>query len=489
MRKNIFFTGVYLCALMLGVASCSNDDDADNWLTPDGKAIIKASVENSTVGGDGYAALDGVIHKWVAGNEIAVKVDGNAAENLQLNSDGTAASTKFGGVITPTGGDKMYAYYPAAAATADSSGRWVIVIGGYFEMESIEVATDLSTQTGKLEDAADNIVMFAEAPYSATPSFSFKNKVSILKLNMEVPADIAATDELYVKVIGACSIGTLTTDGKWIHTALEVIDVTDATITQDNKISAYVIVLPGSKLKNIRILVGGKCNDGTYKDYITEAYTQDTTVEENSMVTVSQALVSPKENYKASYTKEDFYQWDAYAPYDSGDTGHWGAGNESYNDTSFSYPIDWTRPDYATNQWTRNCPTFQQMCKMLYNGVKWVSGKPYTIDGKTCNTGIQMKKLVYCDISNLENSVELNTTIEDANYNGQYFFLPAAGSYGYDGNSQVGIMGVYWLSTPEDKDIVNFLIFGDIFYEDEYRRTASIAITDRYNSCLPLLVE
>src|SRR5574344_136221 len=450
MKMTKFFMGVSFCALALAAVGCSSDSDLpDGDKTADGKMIINATAGLGSIGGSNTrVAIVGTSPKWVAKDIIGVKVDAETTvAELTLNSgEGTQKGT-FTGTISESG-TKMYAYYPKSAATA---------------------AIDLTSELGTVEEAAKTSVMFATADYSATPSFNFENKTSILKLNMDVPTGFITSGALTATVNGAYSKGTLGTDGSWSNTEAAdiVVKGTDAVTVSENKIISYVVVIPGSYAKDLSITV----SDGT-NSYKTTAYTNaDAKIKSNQIITIGKTLEKVAVgNFKTAYTKADFYQWDAYSHYVSGtysnsNNDNWVAGNEQYH---------WGTGVTAQKS-CKDCPTANQIMDYLNADHFWDDGHEgsgrmtYTLekDGTPTeyHTGMWFKKGTATNGSittiNTNNHAPKEWTNDAAiRTSGYYFFLPAAGVFnGYSVNGQ-GYYGYYWSSTPDiDSDLAFYLYF------------------------------
>lgn len=464
MKMTKFFMGVSFCALALAAVGCSSDSDLpDGDKTADGKMIINATAGLGSIGGSNTrVAIVGTSPKWVAKDIIGVKVDAETTvAELTLNSgEGTQKGT-FTGTISESG-TKMYAYYPKSAATA---------------------AIDLTSQLGTLEEAAKTSVMFATADYSATPSFNFENKTSILKLNMDVPTDFITNGDLTATVEGAYSKGTLGTDGSWSNTEAAdiVVSGTGAVTVSDGKIISYVVVIPGSDVKNLSFTV----SDGTNR-YNTTAYISDAKIENNKIITIGRTLKKV-----AAYTKEDYFQWDAYSHYVSGtnstNNNNWVAGNEQYH-----YGTDVT-----AQQSCKDCPTANQIMDYLNADHFWDDGHPgpgrmtYTVEKNgiltVYHTGMWFKKGVATPgsttVINTDNHAPKDWTNDAAiRTSGYYFFLPAAGFFYGSSVNDLGDYGLYWSSTPDiDSDIAYLLGFNSGY--------AGLGYNNRYFGFLPWVAE
>lgn len=464
MKMTKFFMGVSFCALALAAVGCSSDSDLpDGDKTADGKMIINATAGLGSIGGSNTrVAIVGTSPKWVAKDIIGVKVDAETTvAELTLNSgEGTQKGT-FTGTISESG-TKMYAYYPKSAATA---------------------AIDLTSQLGTLEEAAKTSVMFATADYNATPSFNFDNKTSILKLNMAVPTGFKTSGALTATVEGAYSKGTLGTDGSWSNTEAAdiVVKGTDAVTVSENKIISYVVVIPGSYAKDLSITV----SDGT-NSYKTTAYTNaDAKIKSNQIITIGRTLKN------AAYTKEDYFQWDAYSHYVSGtnstNNNNWVAGNEQYH-----YGTDVT-----AQQSCKDCPTANQIMDYLNADHFWDDGHPgpgrmtYTVEKNgiltVYHTGMWFKKGVATPgsttVINTDNHAPKDWTNDAAiRTSGYYFFLPAAGFFYGSSVYFQGDVGYYWSSTPDiDSGRAYRLLFNSGY--------ASLDFNYRYFGFLPWVAE
>ena len=144
----------------------------------------------------------------------------------------------------------------------------------------------------------------------------------------------------------------------------------------------------------------------------------------------------------------DYYQWDAYEPYNVvKKNGPWGVGSAGYN-TGMT-------PSQSCKEYLGvQVASYDEMKVYVGNGVYYDNGEEtpyqqtYTIDGTTYHKGLWVKKWEYCD----QNLSGLSTTPTAGRPNSteieKYFFLPVSGRYGYDGYEDVDVAGYYWLSTP-----------------------------------------
>ena len=151
-------------------------------------------------------------------------------------------------------------------------------------------------------------------------------------------------------------------------------------------------------------------------------------------------------NYKESYTKSDYYQWDAYAPYNLEDYNEdFGHGLSGYNRTTGT-----------ATQSCKDAPTNDEIQMYLGAGVYWVEDGPaYKLpDGKTYRIGLMLKKKA--NIEEFEEGTatkKLNVTPTTGKsyetLKNDYFFLPAAGGCDIEEARYYdeGERGTFWLST------------------------------------------
>jgi hypothetical protein len=331
----------------------------------------------------------------------------------------------------------MYFYYPYSVAETGKA--------------------DLTNQDG---NNTKEMVMFGTCDYSTNPNIKFENRTAILKLNIPIPEGITFVKdtELYVKVIGAYSKGNLNKAGNWLYSSPSVINVRNAKITSDNRVSAYVVILPGSYASNLRIHVGGKVSDTEYKNFVTDVYTSKTaTIKAGQIITVNKSTNVPVSNYTTEAKGMDlFYMWDADQPNSAG-TASTTAITSSDNATNMN----------VTNDWLKACPTYEQTSILLGNGVFNVKtdtedtgsevNMPYgnpTQTWKTHYSGIWLKKFVYCDNTKRASSVTPLSVMPDLG-NGQYFFLPARGEFIGSKISYIGVRLKYWICNAPKGDAAN----------------------------------
>ena len=157
--------------------------------------------------------------------------------------------------------------------------------------------------------------------------------------------------------------------------------------------------------------------------------------------------VTLKESYKKSFTTGDYYWWDAYEPYKTGDTT-FSPGNHGYNPTKGN-------ASYSC----ANCLTKQELRNYLSANLYWDDGielagsttPSYVLpDGNTYHTGLWLKKGASTGSSTVETAYPTAVTAAIRN-SGDYFFLPAAGSYKnwYGTVYNPGTEGYYWLKEPD----------------------------------------
>jgi hypothetical protein len=225
--------------------------------------------------------------------------------------------------------------------------------------------------------------------------------------------------------------------------------------------------------------------------------------------------VTLKESYKKTFTISDYYQWDAYSHYVSGNytpsTTYFKAGKEGYNPS----PKTTNTPELnSALQSCKDCPTGKELYAYLLAGAYiddgsaiLISGSTYsyppayTINGTTYNnynqsthtlvsgsTGLGLwlpknsyiKSTLYTKVSGLTagqgvesytgavaqnsnmlsyggtvNTAALATSIRNS---GNYFYLPAAGYY--NGSlSYTGTYGGYWASSTSGSSVAYDLFF------------------------------
>ena len=160
--------------------------------------------------------------------------------------------------------------------------------------------------------------------------------------------------------------------------------------------------------------------------------------------------VTLKESYKKSFTTGDYYWWDAYKPFDTGNTT-FDPNNHGYNPTNGN-------ASYSC----ANCPTKQEAMNYLVvdlsAAVYWDNGATiagsttpsYTLpDGNTYHTGLWLKKGASTGSSTTVNVYPQQTVTADIRNSVNYFFLPAAGRYTSSSLQEAGTLGYYWLKTPD----------------------------------------
>lgn len=427
MKMQKYLVGAFVCAMACAATSCSSED-SENGINANGKLVINAT---ATAEPTSRVLLDGVTPNWEASDQIAVKVDADATvNNLTLSQGGGSQDGTFGGTITPTSGTKMYAFYPAAAATA----------------------TDLTTQTATLAAASKNLVMFASADFSTTPAFAFTNKVSVFKLNLTAPDGITTTDQVTSVIIdGAYSKGTLGTDGTWGSLTVNPIELTGVEVS-GGKITGYAVVIPGSPIKDLYFTVSTKI--GTYK---TAAYTNTGNIPANALKTINGKTLTLT-NVKSIYRfPQDYYEWDAYEPYGTG-SNNFSAGNYGHN------PI---ATGTATHSF-RNCISALQAQAYCDAPHYWDDGhtgygqQTYQVYANgvsqgTYHTGVWFKKGVTPTQSTSIKVVGTHynysdwTTDAEIRTSGNYFFVPAMG-FGTDSDyySSPGVTATLPTKEPID---------------------------------------
>ena len=483
MKKKLFKTRLLsfaaFCGLTLALASCANEDVAQNLNNTDndknlttftaGDPSTRTSMES-----------DGKFF-WEAGDKIWVK-DDNGTWNASSNSPTSkTAYFKFKVPGTYTAHMSYKVYYPGKNGNQDQ----VTISANQSQSEPNTTAhfgvsgdCGMATATRITGERNFNFTLDHKAAYLLLlprTSNTILQNCYLTKVEVSSDNDITSTYTLDPVTGNLTGTGTgkqivLTTKGS--GTYANGFPLTN-TATSAATNGSYVVIKPGTHTLKIRYWVKDIATnvEGTITKILSSA-----TYDQNKYYNITANL-----NVK-NYDGDHYYVWDAQEQYWKGYewTKHLpgNTGQPTVNNTSSpNYPqnnsdnryYNESYPGYGiSNPAIHSCkdlPNVNEMSWYAKEGEpRWDADEIWTTMGHFCKGGMWFKKKAYISGYNANTAVDGNdwrtatpsiqnwsvsTTPPSATEASNYFYLPALGYYYYGMLIGVNNEGYYWSSSAE----------------------------------------
>ena len=491
MKRHSFITRLaslaVVCGLTLAFASCANDDLAQNGKTStDDKGLTAFSTgepaTRTTMEADGK-------FYWEAGDKIWVKDDsGNWKQSSNSPTDKTA-SFKFLMPGKYTAKSSYEVYYPGKNGSQDK----VTISNKQKQTEPNTTAhfgasgdCGIAKATRNATSHEFEFALDHKAAYLVFKPYTSNDVLKYCYLTkIEVTSDNDITDTYTLDPTADTGAGALTGTGNGKQIVLETkgsgtyangfpLTNTSANLTTNG---AYMIIKPGTHTLKIRYWVRDK--DTGIEGTITKLIPSHTFAK-NEYVNMEADLQIK------NYDGDKYYMWDAQQQYWygyewtkhlSGNTGQPTlAGKISSNyahnnsDANHRYYHEISSPPFNATQSCAALPNINEMSwYAMYGDPRWDGDELWTTMGHLYKGGMWFKKKSVLQAEghyNTEKSADgvtdIRTTYKSYLNNkssiitsgppsaadaGNYFYLPALGSYGSGKLYNVGYYCTYWSSS------------------------------------------
>ena len=476
-----------VCGLTLAFASCANDDLAQNGKpSTDDKGLTAFSTgepaTRTTMEADGK-------FYWEAGDKIWVKDDSGNWKQSSNSPTGKTASFKFLMPGKYTAKSSYEVYYPGKNGSQDK----VTISNKQKQTEpnttahfgisgdcGIAKATRNAT-SHEFEFALDHKAAYLVfKPYTSNDVLKY---CYLTKIEVTSDNDIASTSTYTLDPTADTGAGALTGTGNGKQIVLETkgsgaytngfpLTNTSANLTTNG---AYMVIKPGTHTLRIRYWV---------KDVATHVEGTITKIIPSHTFAKNEYVNMEADLQIKNYDGDHYYMWDAQQQYWYGYewTKHLpgNTGQPTLNNTSSpNYPQSSTD---ANHRWyhegggsgrfdaTQSCATLPNVNEMTwyakYGDPRWDADELWTTMGHLYKGGMWFKKKANISGFNpntAEDGTDWRTngnghswsvshTLPSAADAGNYFYLPALGTYDSGRLNYVGSWAIYWSSSayPEN---------------------------------------
>ena len=488
MKKNLFKTGllsfVAFCGLALAFASCANEDVAQSTA---GTETENDKNLTTFVAGDEAKTRTSMDYTtgnffWEAGDKIYVKDDNGTWQVSNNAPTGKEASFKFKVPGKFTKGNTYKVYYPGKNGNQDQ------VTIPVAQTQTTPNTTDhfgVSGDCGTADASWSNTkngFAFALDHQAAILVFQPYTSNTVLKdcylTKVEVSSDNDITHTYTLNSTTGELTGTgsgkqviLTTKGSGAYANGFPLNTTSASVTANG---AYMVIKPGTHTLRVRYWVKDVATnvEGTITKLLpSTTYAKNTYYDMTANLNVT------------NYDGDKYYQWDALQNYWAGH--EWNSANP-WQPTLTTQPANPNYPKINTDsRWynegggsgrfdaTQSCATLPNAnelswyCK--YGDPRWDADELWTTMGHLYKGGMWFKKKSvllaehhYDTEKSADGTTDLRTTWKGYNNSsssinnsglpsaadaGNYFYLPALGSYSLGQLLNVGGSGCYWSSS------------------------------------------
>ena len=465
-----------VCGLTLAFASCANDDLAQNGKTStDDKGLTAFSTgepaTRTTMEADGK-------FYWEAGDKIWVKDDsGNWKQSSNSPTDKTA-SFKFLMPGKYTAKSSYEVYYPGKNGSQDK----VTISNKQKQTEpnttahfgisgdcGIAKATRNAT-SHEFEFALDHKAAYLVfKPYTSNDVLKY---CYLTKIEVTSDNDIASTSTYTLDPTADTGAGALTGTGNGKQIVLETkgsgayangfpLTNTSASLTTNG---AYMVIKPGTHTLRIRYWV---------KDVATQIEGTITKIIPSHTFAKNEYVNMEADLQIKNYDGDHYYQWDAQQQYWygyewtknlPGNTGQPTLdGKSSSNYAKNNTDLRYFHEGSGAFQATYSCATLPNVNEMTWYAAsdpRWDGDELWTTMGHLHKKGMWFKKKSQISGYNPNTAYDgidwrttgsgkswsVSNTLPSAADAGNYFYLPALGTYG-GGSYHIGNFGYYWSSS------------------------------------------
>ena len=486
MKRHSFITRLasfaVVCGLTLALASCANDDLAQNGkTTTDDKGLTAFSTGEPATRTTMEA--DGTFY-WEAGDKIWVKDDSGNWKQSSNSPTGKTASFKFLMPGKYTAKSSYEVYYPGKNGNQDQ----VTISANQTQTEpnttahfgasgdcGIAKATRNAT-SHEFEFALDHKAAYLVfKPYTSNDVLKY---CYLTKIEVTSDNDIASTSTYTLDPTADTGAGALTGTGNGKQIVLETkgsgaytngfpLTNTSASLTTNG---AYMVIKPGTHTLRIRYWV---------KDVATQIEGTITKIIPSHTFAKNEYVNMEADLQVKNYDGDHYYMWDAQEQYWKGYewTKHL-PGNTGQptliGNSSSNFPQSSSDPKHryyhessgsGRFDATQSCSTLPNVNEMTwyakYGDPRWDADELWTTMGHLYKGGMWFKKNAYISGYNSNTAVDgtdwrinsngdswsVSRTLPSAADANKYFYLPALGGYAFGQLNVVGINGYYWSSS------------------------------------------
>ena len=484
MKRHSFKSGllslIALCSMALTIGSCANDDVAQNPIIPnDDKNLTTFAAGTPTTRTS--MESDGKFF-WEQGDKIYVKDDNNTWHASSNSPTGKTDNFKFKVPGTYTAHTSYEVYYPGKNGNQDQ----VTISASQSQAEPNTTAhfgaagdCGMATATKVLGKQQFAFTLDHKAAYLLLlprTSNTILHDCYLTKVEINSDNDITSTytlDPITSKLTGTGTGKqiTVTTKGSTGSTYQNGFPLTNnATSAATN--GTYVVIKPGTHTLKIRYWVKDVVTgtEGTITKTLSSA-----TYDQNKYYNITANL-----NVR-DYDGDHYYMWDAQDQYWAGYEWNHGGSQPTLHilitgaTISSDYAKSNTDPRYynesylgygisnpATHTSCKDLPNVNEMTWYAAKGdPRWDGDEVWTTMGHLYKGGMWFKKKAYIPGYNSNSAVDGTDWRTNGNGNswsvsqtppsaadaGNYFYLPALGSYYLGALYFVGSVGRYWLSS------------------------------------------
>ena len=517
MKRHSFITRLaslaVVCGLTLAFASCANEDLAQNGKTTTDDKSLTAFCTGEPATRTTMEA-DGKFY-WEAGDKIWVKDDSGNWKQSSNSPTGKTASFKFLMPGKYTAKSSYEVYYPGKNGNQNQ----VTISANQTQTEPNTTAhfgtsgdCGIAKATRNATSHEFEFALDHKAAYLVFKPYTSNDVLKYCYLTkIEVTSDNDITDTYTLDPTAETNTGALTGTGN--GKKIELITKGNSGSTYQNGFpltntsaslttnGAYMVIKPGTHTLRIRYWVKDVASgvEGTITKIIPSH-----TFAKNEYVNMEADLQIK------NYDGDKYYMWDAQQNYWS---GHEWNSAAPWQPTLMSqprnqnYPQSNTDPRYYNESypgWNVSNPATHTPCKNLpntnelswygkYGDPRWDADELWTTMGHLYKGGMWLKKksaLLAEGNYNTEKSIDgsdwrrsgnastgwpVSNTLPSVADAGNYFYLPALGSYRSGKLDYVGSSGMYWSSnaTPWAPSYAYYLKFSStggvsIDYDNRY---------------------
>ena len=486
MKRHSFKSGLLslmaLCSMALTIGSCANDDVAQNPTIPnDDKNLTTFAAGTPTTRTS--MESNGKFF-WEAGDKIYVKDDNGAWHASSNSPTGKTDNFKFKVPGTYTAHTSYEVYYPGQGGSNDQA----VIAASQSQAEPnttshFGAAGDCGMATatkvpGKQQFAFTLDHKAAYLLFLPRTSNTILNKCYLTKVEVNSDDDITSTytlDPATGKLTGTGTGKQIVLETKGSGTYANGFPLTNSAASAATN-GAYMVIKPGIHILKIRYWV---------KDIATNVEGTITKIlsskkfDQNKYYNITANLDA------RDYDGNHYYMWDAKDQYWKGH--EWNQGG-SQPTLSFHLPGATTSSDYpqsnADSRYyheggglgrfdaTQTCASLPNVNELswycMYGDPRWDADEVWTTMGHLYKGGMWFKKKSVLQAEHhynteksadgsadmrttskiyINNSSSINSGLPSAADAGNYFYLPALGSYSSGSLVDVGGSGYYWSSS------------------------------------------
>ena len=483
MKRHLFITRLaslaVVCGLTLALASCANDELAQNGKTSTSDKGLTAFSTGEPATRTTMEA-DGTFY-WEAGDKIWVKDDSGNWMQSSNSPTGKTASFKFLMPGKYTAKSSYEVYYPGKNGNQNQ----VTISANQTQTEPNTTAhfgesgdCGIAKATRNATSHEFEFTLDHKAAYLVFKPYTSNDVLKYCYLTkIEITSDNDITDTYTLDPTAATGTGALTGTGS--GKKIELITKGNSGSTYPNGFpltntsaslttnGAYMVIKPGTHTLRIRYWV---------KDVATQIEGTITKIIPSHTFAKNEYVNMEADLQIKNYDGDKYYMWDAQQNYWSGH--EWDKANPWQpvlnGSTNGNYALNNTDPRYyneaftygadnkATHTSCKDLPNVNEMTWYAAKGEpRWDADELWTTMGHLYKGGMWVKKKANISGFNPNTAVDgtdwrtngggngwsVSQTLPDAADAGNYFYLPALGRYNSGQLYAVGVYGYYWSSS------------------------------------------